>query len=141
MINIYHTENLIFNTSKFMEDLLKNQQKIRFIGAGVSHKNGSAERTINMVVTLTSAILMQSGIIRHKDTLSIRFGRRKWTMLYGYKFGSLIYSMVCKPLGKFEPYVFLLDGSDPRGSGVGTGHKKKYPAGIFVSAGGEVSFD
>ena len=32
MINVYHTDNGIFNISKFMEDLLKKQQKIRFSG-------------------------------------------------------------------------------------------------------------
>ena len=32
MINIYHTDNGIFNTSKFMEDLLKKQQKISLLG-------------------------------------------------------------------------------------------------------------
>ena len=33
MINLYHTDNGIFNQSKFMDDLLKKQQKIRFSGA------------------------------------------------------------------------------------------------------------
>ena len=41
MINIYNTHNGIFNTSKFMEELLKNQQKIRFSGARSSHQNGA----------------------------------------------------------------------------------------------------
>ena len=35
MINVYHTDNGIFNTSKFMEEHLKKQQKIRFIGSSV----------------------------------------------------------------------------------------------------------
>ena len=60
MINVYHTENGIFNTSKFMEDLLKQKQKIRFNGAGASYKNGSEKRNINMVVTMESDILMQA---------------------------------------------------------------------------------
>ena len=41
MINVYHTDNAIFNTSKFMEELLKKQQKLRFSEAGDSHKNGA----------------------------------------------------------------------------------------------------
>ena len=77
MINVYHTKNGIFNTSKFMEDMLKKQQKIRFIGAGASHQNGSADCTINMVFTMASAILMQDVMICHKDTLSTDFGRQK----------------------------------------------------------------
>ena len=42
MINVYHTD--IFNTSKFMEELLKKQQKLKFSGAGASHQNGAGSR-------------------------------------------------------------------------------------------------
>ena len=42
MINVYHTD--IFNTSKFMEELLKNQKKLRFSGAGTSHQNEAGSR-------------------------------------------------------------------------------------------------
>ena len=108
MINIYHTDNGIFNPSKFMEELLKNQQKIRFSGASNSHQNGAAERAIKTVVTMVSATLMQYCIICHKDTLSIDFGQRKRTMLYGSKVGPLIYSMVYKTLGMFDPYMFWI---------------------------------
>ena len=40
VIKGYHTDNGIFNSSEFMEELLKKQQKIRFSGAGASHQNG-----------------------------------------------------------------------------------------------------
>ena len=94
MINVYHNENEIFNTSKFMEEMLKKQQKISFSGARASHQNGAAERTIKTLVNMASVILMQVWIICHKDTLSIDFGQLKWTTLYGSKFGSLICSMI-----------------------------------------------
>ena len=42
MINVYDTD--IFNTSKFMEELLKKLQNLRFSGAGASHKNGWGSR-------------------------------------------------------------------------------------------------
>ena len=42
MINEYHTD--IFNTSKFMEELLKNQKKYRFSGAGALHQHGAGSR-------------------------------------------------------------------------------------------------
>ena len=42
MINKYHTD--ISNTSKFMEELLKKQQKLRFSAAGASHPNGAGSR-------------------------------------------------------------------------------------------------
>ena len=42
MIKVYHTDT--FNTSKFMEKLLKKQQKLRFSAAGASHQNGAGSR-------------------------------------------------------------------------------------------------
>ena len=77
MINVYHTDNGIFNISKFMEDMLNNQQNIRFSGAISSHQNGATERAIKMVVIMANAILMQAWMICHKDTLSIDFGQWK----------------------------------------------------------------
>ena len=68
MIKVHHNDNVIFDNSKFMDDMLKNQKEIRFSGAGTSHQNGVAESTINIVVTMKSAILMQAGMICHKDT-------------------------------------------------------------------------
>ena len=42
VIKGYHTDNGIFNSSEFMEELLKKQQKIIFSGDGASHQNGAA---------------------------------------------------------------------------------------------------
>ena len=66
-----------------------------------------AERAINTVIDMASAILMQYWMICHKDTLSIDFGQRKWNMLHVSKVELMIGSIVYKPLGKFEPYIFL----------------------------------
>ena len=65
-----------------------------------------AERAIKTVVDMASAILMQAWMICHKDALSINFGQRKWTMLYGSKVRFLIDSLIYQPLGKFEPSMF-----------------------------------
>ena len=54
----------------------------------------TAERAINTVVDMESAIMMQAWMICHKDTLLINFGQQKWTMLYVSKVGFLIGSMV-----------------------------------------------
>ena len=109
MINVYHTD--IFNTSKFMEELLKKQQKLRFSGDGASHQNGAGRRAqYQYSGQYGSVILMQDWMICHKDTLSIDFCQQEWTMLYGPKVGSLIYSMAYKPLGKFEPSMFWRQG-------------------------------
>ena len=42
MISEYHTD--ISNTSNFMEELLKKQQKLRFSAVGASHQNGAGSR-------------------------------------------------------------------------------------------------
>ena len=65
-----HTDNGISNASKFMEDLLKKQQKIRFSGSGPSHQNESAERAIQAVVTMERTMLMHSLLRFPEDTLS-----------------------------------------------------------------------
>ena len=59
MINEYHTE--IFNTPKFMEKMLKKQQKLRLVWLVPHIKTRQAvERAINTVVNMESAILMQA---------------------------------------------------------------------------------
>ena len=62
MIKGYHTDNWIFNASEFMGNILKNQQKIRFSGAGASHQNGAAERSIKTVVTMVRTMLMHAAL-------------------------------------------------------------------------------
>ena len=42
VIKGYHADNGIFNASEFMEDLFKEQKKIRFSGAGASHQTGAS---------------------------------------------------------------------------------------------------
>ena len=42
MTKVYRID--IFNTSKFMEELLKKQRKLKFSGAGASHQNGAGSR-------------------------------------------------------------------------------------------------
>ena len=70
VIKEYHTDNGIFNTSYFMEEILKNQQKIRFSGSGASHQNGAAERDIETVVTIASTMLMHDELRCPEDTFS-----------------------------------------------------------------------
>ena len=71
-----HTD--IFNTSNFMEELSKKQQKLRFGGAGASYQNGAGRRArYQYIGQYGSAILMQACMICHKDTLSIDFVQRR----------------------------------------------------------------
>ena len=62
VIKLYHTDNGIFNSSEFMEEVLKKQQKIRFSEAGASHQNGAAERVIKTVVIMARTILMNAAL-------------------------------------------------------------------------------
>ena len=80
MIKGYHTDNGIFNVSEFMEDLLKNQQKIRFNEAGALHKNGAAESSIKAVVTMARTMLMYAALIFPEYTFSTGI----WPMTMDY---------------------------------------------------------
>ena len=70
VIKGYHTDNGIFNSSEFMEELFKKQQKIRFSGAGASHQNGAAERAIKTLFTMERTMLMHAALRCPEDTLS-----------------------------------------------------------------------
>ena len=70
MIKGYHTDNVIFDVSEFMEDLFNKQQKIRFSGDVASHQNGSAERSIKRVVTMARTVLIYAALRCPKETFS-----------------------------------------------------------------------
>ena len=80
MIKGYHTDNGIFNSSEFMEELLKKQQKIRFSGAGASYQNGAAERSVKKVVTMARTMLIHADLRCPEDTLSTDI----WPMAMDY---------------------------------------------------------
>ena len=70
LIKGYLTDNGIFNASEFMEDPLKKQQRIIFSGAGDSHQNGAAYRTINTLVTMARNMLMHAALRFPEEKLS-----------------------------------------------------------------------
>ena len=70
LIKGYQIDNGIFNSSEFMEDLLKKQQKIRFSGDGASHQNGVSECAIKTVVTMERTMLMHADLRCPENTLS-----------------------------------------------------------------------
>ena len=80
VIKGYHTDNGIFNASDFMEELLNNQKKIRFSGAGASHHNGAAEGATKTVVTMERNMWMHSARRCPDDTLSVDL----WPMAMDY---------------------------------------------------------
>ena len=44
------------------QDLLKNQKKIKFSGAGASHQNGEAECAIKTILTMSRTTLMHADL-------------------------------------------------------------------------------
>ena len=70
LIKGYHTDNWILNSSEFVEELLKKQQKIIFSGAGASHQNGAAEHAIKTVVDMARTMLMHAALRCPEDKLS-----------------------------------------------------------------------
>ena len=80
VIKGYHNYNAIFNASESLEELLEKQKNIKFNGAGASHKNGSAERTIKTVVTMAITTLMHNVLIFPEDTFTTDI----WPMAMDY---------------------------------------------------------
>ena len=80
VIKGYHTDNGILRASELMEELLKKQQKISFRGAGASHQNGAAKRSIKTVVTMARTMVMHAALRCPEDTFSTDL----WPMAMDY---------------------------------------------------------
>ena len=63
-----------------MEELLKKQQKIIFSGAGASHQNGAAERSIKTVLNMARTMLMHTALRCTEEILSTDL----WPMAMDY---------------------------------------------------------
>ena len=70
LINSITNQNGLFNASYFMEGLSKKKNNIRFSESGASHKNGTAERAKNKVVTMESVRFMHAALRCTKYTFS-----------------------------------------------------------------------
>ena len=62
VIKEYHTDNQFVNASDYMQYLFKNEQKIRYIGAGTSHQNGVEDLTIKILVNIARTTLIHAAI-------------------------------------------------------------------------------
>ena len=62
VIQSYHTDNGVFTSAQFLEELLQNQQTIRFSGSGAAHQNGVAERAILNVVNMARTMMLHSAM-------------------------------------------------------------------------------
>jgi hypothetical protein len=62
IINSYHTDNGIFSTKDFFNEIENNLQGIKFSGVGGHHQNGGAERAIGTIFGLARAMLIHFAI-------------------------------------------------------------------------------
>ena len=81
---------------------MNKHQNIKLSGDISSHQNGTAERTIKTVVTITSTMMMNFELRYTKNTISIDFGKLNWTIMYVCKIGSMIFSTVHQLLVKYQ---------------------------------------
>ena len=58
----YHTDNGVFTSKQFMDELLDHRQTIRFSGSGAAHQNGVAERAIRTVVTMARTMMIHAAM-------------------------------------------------------------------------------
>ena len=59
-IQSYHTDNGVFTSTAFMENVMEHKQNIRFSGVGAAHQNGLAERHIRTVVEIARTLLIHA---------------------------------------------------------------------------------
>ena len=71
IIQSYHSDNGIFNSTDFMEHLNTRNQTIRFSGAGAAHQNGIAERAIKTMVNMARTMLIHADIHSPGGTISM----------------------------------------------------------------------
>ena len=61
-IQAYHTDNGVFTSKAFMEELIRTNQRVRFSGSGAAHQNGVAERGILTVVSMARKMLLHAAM-------------------------------------------------------------------------------
>ena len=62
LVQSYQSDNGIFTSSDFMEEVNKGLQNITFIGVGTHHQNRIAERGIQSILTKARTLLIHAAI-------------------------------------------------------------------------------
>ena len=70
VIKGYRTENLVFDNSEIMGDMLKKQKNIMFSGSEASHQDWSSEKIINTLVATERDMLMHATLKCTESTFS-----------------------------------------------------------------------
>ncbi len=63
VVQNYHTDNGIYKSKAFTEELARNYQGIRFSGVGAHWQNGQAEGAIRIAVTKAQTMLIQAELM------------------------------------------------------------------------------
>ena len=61
-IQAYHTDNGVFTSKAFLDELITTNQRVRFSGSGAAHQNGVAERGILTVVSMARKMLLHAAM-------------------------------------------------------------------------------
>ena len=61
-VDEYHTDNGIFKSKEFMEEIATNYQNIRFSGVGAKWQNGAAEGAISIVTSKARTMMLHAAI-------------------------------------------------------------------------------
>jgi transposase InsO family protein len=62
VIQAYHTDNGIFSSKEFLEQLVSKGQNIRFSGSGAAHQNGVAESGIRTMVGMARTMMLHAAL-------------------------------------------------------------------------------
>ena len=61
-VSQYHADNGIYNSKAYVQDLIDNQQDIRYSGVGAKWQNGVAEGTIRTVVSKARILMIHAAL-------------------------------------------------------------------------------
>lgn len=62
VIESYHTDNGVFKSRQFVQEITKNVQSIKYSGVGAKWQNGAAEGGIRIVVTKARAMMIHAAL-------------------------------------------------------------------------------
>lgn len=106
IVQAYHTDNGIFTSQAFINEIESNFQNIRFCGVGSHHQNGKAERGIGTIFSIARTMLIHS-VIRWPDVITPVI----WPMAVSY--ATYLYNHMPKATG-ISPLELIVRIKDPR---------------------------
>ena len=78
----YHTDNGIFKSNAFLEELANHKQLINFSGVGAPHQNAIAERSICIITFMVRTMMAHVAMHQPKGVITVNL----WPMVMDYAF-------------------------------------------------------